>query len=75
MHSLQKSQGQVFAFQFSQKSFQKELLSQNPPKRPNMETNHGTRLGVGGESTTALHIQQARKTFQSESQTPTSPSS
>jgi hypothetical protein len=36
MHSLQKSQGQGFAFQFSQESFQKELLNQNPPKRPTM---------------------------------------
>lgn len=36
MHSLQKSQGQGYAFQFSQESFQKELLNQNPPKRPTM---------------------------------------
>jgi len=55
MHSLQKSQGQVFAFQFSQKSFQKELLSQNPPKRPNMETNQGKRLGGGGKHNSTAH--------------------
>jgi hypothetical protein len=41
MHSLQKSQGQVFAFQFSQKSFQKELLNRNPPQRPTMAQRRG----------------------------------
>jgi hypothetical protein len=43
MHSLQKSQGQGYAFQFSQESFQKELLNQNPPKRPTMAQ------GLGGK--------------------------
>jgi hypothetical protein len=33
MHSLQKSQGQVFAFQFSQKSFQKRTPESEPPKK------------------------------------------
>jgi hypothetical protein len=60
MHSPQKSQGQGFAFKFSQKSFQKDQPWHN---------------GWGKKSTTTLHIQQARETFQSKSQTPTSPSS
>jgi hypothetical protein len=37
------SQGKGLAFQFSQKSFQKELLNQNPPKRPTMSQ------GLGGK--------------------------
>jgi hypothetical protein len=46
MHSLQNSQGKVFAFQFSQKISLKEPLNQKPPKKTKYgDQPHGTRVG------------------------------